>query len=484
MNSVDESVMDKDQLPKTPRCTAARWAERENPLKRPPRRTKLTQLAVDQLKAPRTGRYIVWDKEMPGFGVRLYAAQRGRPSRKTYIVTYRVHGESVMQAVADCASTKLGEAKEKAGQIRQKARDGIDPRTESGQRPAPARDGGDKFGTVAERYFSEYADQRLQPQTLGVRRSLFKCHLLPAWEKRRVCDIGREDIKLLLKNAGNSHSAGHANNIHTAIKSFFYWLVYEDDRKLLTTDPTIRVKPPRERSERERLLTDDEICLFWRACDQEGYPHGWLYQLLLLTGQRPGEIQKLKRSDLDLQNRELSIPLWRTKSRRGHIVPISDFAAEIFQKVCAVSDPVFLFSARTGPSVAKRNAIRGFIGLESADISSGRPITKQNAPRRRVAALMRQYQSQEVIDEGRRASDAIIEPWQLRDLRRTAATIMARRGHALEVVDKILNHAAGHSGTGRTVNIVTRIYVKHEFLDERRNALEDLGCFIRDLVRK
>ena len=42
MNSVDESVMDKDQLPKTPRCTAARWAERENPLTRPPRRTKMT----------------------------------------------------------------------------------------------------------------------------------------------------------------------------------------------------------------------------------------------------------------------------------------------------------------------------------------------------------------------------------------------------------------------------------------------------------
>jgi hypothetical protein len=97
---------------------------------------------------------------------------------------------------------------------------------------------------------------------------------------------------------------------------------------------------------------------------------------------------------------------------------------------------------------------------------------------------MAQYQSQAITNAGPRPSEAIIERWELRDLRRTAATIMARLGHPLEVVDKILNHAAGHSGTGRTVNTVTRIYVKHEFLKERRAALEALGRHVEDLVRK
>ena len=450
----------EDQLSRTPVCTAAQRAERENGLKRTPRRIKLTRLAVDQLKPPKTGRATVWDKEMPGFGVRLYAAQRGRPSHKTYIVTYRVHGERVMQTVADCASAKLGEAKEKAGQIRQKARDGIDPRRESGQRPVSARDGSNKFGAVVERYFSEYAEQKLQPQTLGVRRSIFKCHLPPTWEKRPLRNITREDVKALLKHVGDSYSAGLANNIHTAIKSFFIWVVYEDDRKLLTTDPTIRIKPPRERSERERLLNDGEIRMFWKACDHEGYPHGWHHQLLLLTGQRPSEIRELKRADLDLEDRLLTIPLWRTKSRRGHIVPISNFAAETFQKVCALGDPVFLFSVRSGRCAAK----------ESLSLP-------------RVRALMSQYKSQAATSAGQRPSDAIIDRWELRDLRRTAATIMARLGHSLEVVDKILNHAAGQSGTGRTLNAVTRVYIKHEFLEERRAALEDLGRYIENLVR-
>jgi hypothetical protein len=60
---------------------------------------------------------------------------------------------------------------------------------------------------------------------------------------------------------------------------------------------------------------------------------------------------------------------------------------------------------------------------------------------------------------------------------------MARLGHSLEVVDKVLNHAAGQSGTGRTLNAVTRVYIKHEFLEERRAALEDLGRYIENLVR-
>jgi integrase len=441
--------------------TASERAERHNRLKQQPRRIKLTQLIVDRLQPPRTGREIVWDKEMPGFGVRLYAAQRGRPAHRAYIVTYRVHGERVMQTVADCASAKLGEAKERAGQIRQKARDGIDPRRERGKRPAPAQAGDDKFGIVVERYFDEYAEQKLQPNTLVGRGSIFKRQLLPIWAKRRLCEITREDIKALLKKAGSSYSAAHANNIHTAIKSFFCWVVYEDERKLLLEDPTVRIRVPRERSERERLLSDDEIRLFWRGCDQEGYPYGWVYQILLLTGQRPVEIRELKRSELDLQNRELIVPILRAKARRGHIVPISEFAAEIFQRVFDLGDDRFLFSLRRG-----------------------RPAAKVNPPRQRVEAQMRQWQWQELRNAGRRPSDIIIEGWDLRDLRRTAATIMARLGHPLEVVDKILNHASGSSGTGRTLNSVTRIYVKHEFLEERRAALEDLGRYIKSLVQK
>jgi hypothetical protein len=59
---------------------------------------------------------------------------------------------------------------------------------------------------------------------------------------------------------------------------------------------------------------------------------------------------------------------------------------------------------------------------------------------------------------------------------------MCQRGVPIEIVDRVMNHANGKSGTGRTINSVTRIYVRHEFLEERRAALQDLGQYVRKLV--
>ena len=59
---------------------------------------------------------------------------------------------------------------------------------------------------------------------------------------------------------------------------------------------------------------------------------------------------------------------------------------------------------------------------------------------------------------------------------------MCRLGHSLEVVDKILNHANGKTGSGRTVSSVARIYCRYEYMDERGAALQALANYIKTLV--
>jgi integrase len=56
--------------------------------------------------------------------------------------------------------------------------------------------------------------------------------------------------------------------------------------------------------------------------------------------------------------------------------------------------------------------------------------------------------------------------WRLHDLRRTAATEMARLGIAQHVVEKLLNHRSG------SIRGVAAVYNRHSYLDERRYALE------------
>src|SRR5436305_14605938 len=76
---------------------------------------------------------------------------------------------------------------------------------------------------------------------------------------------------------------------------------------------------------------------------------------------------------------------------------------------------------------------------------------------------------------GKLRSDAIPE-WTMHDLRRTAATGMARLNFPPHVVDKVLNHVSG------TIHGVAAIYNRFEYLDERRAAPEARGRYVDNLV--
>ena len=67
-------------------------------------------------------------------------------------------------------------------------------------------------------------------------------------------------------------------------------------------------------------------------------------------------------------------------------------------------------------------------------------------------------------------------PWRLHDLRRTVVSGMARLGVAPHVADKILNHQSG------TISGVAAVYQRHDFLAERRDALDRWGAHVAQLI--
>jgi integrase len=68
--------------------------------------------------------------------------------------------------------------------------------------------------------------------------------------------------------------------------------------------------------------------------------------------------------------------------------------------------------------------------------------------------------------------------WRLHDLRRTCVSGMARLGIAPHIADKILNHQTG------TISGVAAVYQRHEFIAERRAALDLWGAHVEQIVRK
>jgi integrase len=70
-----------------------------------------------------------------------------------------------------------------------------------------------------------------------------------------------------------------------------------------------------------------------------------------------------------------------------------------------------------------------------------------------------------------------VSNWTLHDLRRTMISGMARLGVAPHVADKILNHQSG------TISGVAAVYQRHEFLKERKEALDLWGDHVLSLGR-
>ena len=68
--------------------------------------------------------------------------------------------------------------------------------------------------------------------------------------------------------------------------------------------------------------------------------------------------------------------------------------------------------------------------------------------------------------------------WRLHDLRRTCVSGMARLGVAPHVADKLLNHQAG------TISGVAAVYQRHEFRAEQREALEQWGVHVANIVAR
>ena len=226
----------------------------------------------------------------------------------------------------------------------------------------------------------------------------------------------------------------------TRLRTFFGWAVAND---LAAADPTAGVRRPAKEAARDRVLSDDELRLFWNATGQLGNPFAPLFRLMLLSAQREGEVAGLRWSELDLTTQAWTIPGIRTKNRKPHIVPLSSAAFEIIGAVPRVDGQDLLFS-RTGVT----------------------PSSGFSRAKRRLDALMT------TDNDG-----SEIEPWVLHDLRRSATTAMARLGIAPHVADRVLNHQAG------TIRGVAAVYNRFEYLAERKAALEAWGRFVQNLAQ-
>jgi integrase len=215
------------------------------------------------------------------------------------------------------------------------------------------------------------------------------------------------------------------------------------------------VKPPVAEVSRDRVLTDDEIRWFWKATERAGAPFGPLFKLLLLTGQRLSEVSDLTDGELRTVEKLWSIPKERVKNGAAQDVPLSEQALAVLASVKRVKSKKGYLFTTTGETPV-----------------SGFSRAKANLDKAMVAVA-----KEEAAERGFDPGIIEIPAWRLHDLRRTAASGMARLGVNLPVIEKVLNHTSG-SFAG-----IVGVYQRHSFADEKRRALETWARFLDGLIR-
>ena len=132
---------------------------------------------------------------------------------------------------------------------------------------------------------------------------------LKRWKGRDLDSIAKDDVRDLLSDVTKAGPI-LANRLLNSLKTFFTWSVKNDK---LARSPCEGLDPPSPKVTGKRVLSDVELQEVWRAAEKMGAPFGPMVQLLILTGQRRGEVAEMERQELDLEKRLWSLPSSRQK---------------------------------------------------------------------------------------------------------------------------------------------------------------------------
>jgi integrase len=402
---------------------------------------KITDLFCGRVKPPKHGRVEYFDAAFGGLALRV--TDRGR---KTWSLHYRFQGRLRRLTIGGYPSIRPSQARREASEALERARSGVDPGAEKQARRLQLPVEADTFAVLLNDYLERHARKNLAATSFNEARRLLERDVLPRWRKRPISSITRRDVIDLVDRISERGAQIQANRTLAWVRVMFNWAVAKDR---LPASPAAGIKAPTKERTRDRFLTDDELRWFWRSCDEIGWPFGPLFKLLLMTAQRRDEVGGIEWADVDLEKRAWIIPRHKAKNNRAHEVQLSAAAIEVLRGLPQIGTG--LVFTTTGKS----------------------PVSGFSRAKAKLDSKMTQAKRAEL---GKTVET--VPEWRLHDLRRTAATGMARLNIAPHVVDKVLNHSSG------TIRGVAAVYNRFEYLEERRAALEAWGRSIASLIMR
>jgi integrase len=199
---------------------------------------------------------------------------------RSYKLIYRFHNRPRWHHIGAADAIALADARKLAAKLMLEVIQGKDPAAEK-----RAKRGTGTFGEVAKRYVEEHAKKQNKNWRQG--DALVRRYLLPLWGGLAANTITRSDVRAMMGKMREAPIL--ANQVLASASAIF---TRANKEELLASNPCRGVARNATVS-RERVLLDTELPLFWQAFGKAGVS-GAALQVLLLTGQRPGEVRRMR----------------------------------------------------------------------------------------------------------------------------------------------------------------------------------------------
>ena len=359
---------------------------------------RLTDISIRTLKPPDTGQKTYFDDALTGFGVRI--SQGGA---KTFVL---IHGQDRKRiSLGRVGIISLAQARDKGRKLlAEKTLGLVGPPTTSFE--------------SAKDLFLASCDNRLRARTIADYKRLLERHF-SKFRTRALASVQSHEIGSTID--GLKETPVEQNHAFATARTLFRFCVR---RGLIPRSPMEGMNLPSRIHTRDRMLDGPELAAVWKAAAEIGYPFRSIVQLLLLSGQRKGEIALLEWGWISGDT--ITIPAAVAKNHRAHTFPIGALTKDVLAHVPRAGDRLFTvynWDAKTD-DLRERAGIPHFV---------------------------------------------------LHDLRRSFASHMASLEVPPHVVERLLNHVSG------TVSGVSAIYNRYSYLSEMTAAVMRYEEHLRSL---
>jgi integrase len=398
---------------------------------------------------------IRWDPETPGMGVRCHPT-----GKKTVMIMFRVRGDKsgkdgksksrvldLGRWYSDGTDETLKGFREKARQLLENARRGIDPKAAAvaeaqAQKQAQEWAQADMVDAVINRYLKHDVRARGLRSADTIERAFARL-VRPQLGKRNKYELRRADIINLLDHIADTSGDRMADLTLSYLGACFNWEARRDET---FRSPIVRgmARLNAKEQARARILSDEELRDLFAGLDtvKAPEPFGRYIRVLLCTASRRSEVSHMTWEEITSDDDGVTWVLTpeRTKAKVVHGVPLVPPVMALLGK----PSTGYVFSADGGKT----------------------PFSAYDMCKGALDAAINEIRAK----DGREP----MAHWVLHDLRRSARSLLSRAGVPADIAERCLGHVL--QGMRAT-------YDRHSYSAEKRDALERLSTIIARIVK-